>query len=86
MTLAVMTRATLGHTGRPRHAEPTTIFIYMLVNVGAIFRIFVTNTEAPAMLTHLMLGASAIGWGGAYAVFALIYGRFLVRPSLESPG
>jgi uncharacterized protein involved in response to NO len=83
MTLAVMTRATLGHTGRSRHAGPTTIFIYMLVNVGALFRIFVPTTDAPAMLTHLMLTMATIGWSGAYGVFALFYGRFLVSPSAE---
>ncbi|HJS67629.1 MAG TPA: NnrS family protein, partial [Nitrospiraceae bacterium] len=40
MTLAVMTRASLGHTGRPRHAGPLTVLIYMLINVGAVLRVF----------------------------------------------
>ena len=83
MTLAVMTRATLGHTGRPRHAGPATILIYMFVNVGAISRAVVPNIDAPAMLTHLLLGMAAIGWSGAYGMFAVIYGRFLVCPSQE---
>ncbi len=83
MTLAVMTRASLGHTGRPRHADRLTVMIYLLVNVGALLRIFAPNPETPTTLTHAMLGLSAIGWSGAYLLFALVYGPFLVRPSLD---
>jgi uncharacterized protein involved in response to NO len=83
MTLAVMTRASLGHTGRLRRAGPTTVLIYVLVNVGALLRVFVPTPDAPTALTHLMLGLAAAGWSGAYVLFALMYGPFLVRPSLD---
>ena len=46
MTLAVMTRASLGHTGRPRHAGPMTVFIYILVNLGAMLRVFGPSTDS----------------------------------------
>ncbi len=80
MTLAVMTRATLGHTGRPRHAGPLTVLIYMLVNLGAVLRVFGPLTGLP---TNLVLGLAAGGWSGAYVLFAMIYGPFLLRPSLD---
>jgi uncharacterized protein involved in response to NO len=83
MTLAVMTRASLGHTGRPRHADRLTVSIYWLVNVGALVRILAPNPDTPTVLTHAMLGLSAFCWSGAYVVFALHYGRYLVRPSLD---
>ncbi|MGC4096936.1 MAG: NnrS family protein [Nitrospira sp.] len=83
MTLAVMTRASLGHTGRPRHADRLTVMIYLLVNVGALLRVFTPNPETPTALTHAMLGLSAIGWSGAYLLFACHYGRYLVRRSLD---
>lgn len=83
MTLAVMTRASLGHTGRPRHADRLTVAIYMLVNVGAFLRIFTPNLETPTTLTHALLGLSALSWSGAYLLFAFHYGPFLVRPSLD---
>jgi len=83
MTLAVMTRASLGHTGRPRHADRLTVTIYLLVNIGALLRIFSPNPATPTALTHAMLGLSALGWSGAYLLFALYYGRYLVRPSLD---
>jgi len=80
MTLAVMTRASLGHTGRPRHAGATTVFIYMLVTLGALLRVFGPITDLP---TTLVLELAAIGWSGAYVLFALVYGSFLLRPSLD---
>lgn len=83
MTLAIMTRASLGHTGRPRHAGPVTILIYVLVNAGAVLRVFVPTPESPTALTYGMLGLAAVGWSGAYLLFALNYGPFLVRPSLD---
>jgi uncharacterized protein involved in response to NO len=80
MTLAVMTRASLGHTGRPRHADPLTVLIYMLVNLGAVVRVFGPMTDLPA---NLVLGVAAGSWSGAYLLFALVYGPFLLRPSLD---
>ncbi|MDR4480826.1 MAG: NnrS family protein [Nitrospira sp.] len=80
MTLAVMTRASLGHTGRPRHAGPATVFIYVLVILGAMLRVFGPST---GLATNLVLGSAAAAWSGAYVLFALVYGPFLVRPSLD---
>ncbi|HSR34071.1 MAG TPA: NnrS family protein, partial [Anaerolineae bacterium] len=83
MTLAVMTRASLGHTGRPRHADRLTVAIYLLINLGALLRVFSPNPDNPSVLTHTMLGLSAIGWSGAYLLFAFHYGPYLVGPSLD---
>ena len=80
MTLAVMTRASLGHTGRPRHAGPMTVFIYTLITLGALLRVFGPIADLP---TTLKLGLAAIGWSGAYVLFALVYGPYLLRPSLD---
>jgi uncharacterized protein involved in response to NO len=80
MTLAIMTRASLGHTGRPRHAGPLTVLIYILVNLGAVLRVFGPMTGLPA---NLILGVAAGSWSGAYVLFAMIYGPFLLRPSID---
>jgi uncharacterized protein involved in response to NO len=80
MTLAVMTRASLGHTGRPRHAGPATVAIYCLVFFGALLRVFGPSTGLP---TDLVLGVAAFGWSGAYLLFAVTYGPFLMSPSLD---
>lgn len=80
MTLGVMTRASLGHTGRPKHASPLTVFIYTLVTLGALLRVFGPASGLP---TNLILGLAAISWSGAYLLFAMVYGPFLLRPSLD---
>ena len=80
MTLAVMTRASLGHTGRPKHAGPLTVCIYVLAFAGALVRVFGTLAGLP---TSLMLGVAAVSWSSAYLLFAACYGPFLFRPSLE---
>jgi uncharacterized protein involved in response to NO len=80
MTLGVMTRASLGHTGRPRHAGPLTVVIYTLVTLGALLRVFGPASGLP---TNLILGLAAVSWSGAYLLFAMVYGPFLLRPSLD---
>jgi uncharacterized protein involved in response to NO len=80
MTLAVMTRASLGHTGRPRHADRNTVFMYLLVNIGAILRVFGPSTGAS---DSIVLPAAAACWGGAYLIFISVYGPYLLHAGLE---
>jgi len=75
MTLAVMTRASLGHTGRDRRADTWTSLIYALVVAGALVRVF-----APLLageLQYPLMGAAAALWSAAFALFALRYGHML---------
>ena len=80
MTLAIMTRASLGHTGRPLHAGSSTVLIYVLINLGALLRVFGPSSGAS---TTLMLGMAAICWSGAYLLFAVTYGPLLSRRSID---
>lgn len=74
MTLAVMTRASLGHTGNRLHAGPGTVAIYVLVTVGAMLR--VAWALAPD-LGHVAVAGAGFAWAGAYLLFALLYGPIL---------
>ncbi len=76
MTLAVMTRASLGHSGRPLHAGPGTVTILALVHAGALARVL--SPFWPEAYMRL-LAISGTLWGGAYLLFALIYGPLLLR-------
>ena len=80
MTLAIMTRATLGHTGRPRHADSITVVIYFLTNLGALLRVFGPSTGLPV---NVIFSLAATAWSGAYLLFAATYARYLLRPSLD---
>ncbi|MCY7397581.1 MAG: NnrS family protein [Sphingomonas bacterium] len=77
MILAVMTRATLGHTGRELKADGATVMIYVLVTVGALGRV-----AAPLLPMDYMLAVrlSGMAWGGAFLLFLLVYGPKLAGP------
>ena len=80
MTLAVMTRASLGHTGRVKHAGPLTLSIYLLVNCGALLRVFGPSLDLAGTLS---LSMAAGCWSGAYLLFAIGYGHILLGPNVE---
>lgn len=77
MVLAVMTRATLGHTGRELHADMGTVTIYALVTVGAALRV-----AAPWLsYDYLMLiRIAGLLWGSAFLLFLVLYGPKLLGP------
>ena len=80
MTLAVMTRATLGHTGRPLAASLATQIIYLCALVAALARI----AAALGGWTDLLYVAG-LAWIAAFGGFAVIYGPLLVaRPPVWS--
>jgi uncharacterized protein involved in response to NO len=78
MTLAVMTRATLGHTGRELAADRATVAIYGLVTLAALMRV-----AAPLAGGHAptLTAAAGAAWSAAFLLFALSYGRLLLVPA-----
>lgn len=76
MTLAVMTRASLGHTGREIVAGRATIVIYCAVTLGAALRV------AAPFAGSLYPQALALGgalWSAAFLLFAARYAPILFR-------
>ena len=74
MTMAVMTRASLGHTGQALVASPMTQSIYACLLLAALLRI------AAACIGSIgLLHASGTAWVLAFAGFAVTYGPLLVR-------
>jgi uncharacterized protein involved in response to NO len=74
-TLAVMTRATLGHTGRDLRATAPTLVIYGAMLVAAATRI--AAPLVPSLYLELLIVA-AVGWIVAFGTFVLVYGPMLV--------
>jgi uncharacterized protein involved in response to NO len=77
MMLAIMTRATLGHTGRTLHAGTATTVIYGLVTLAVLLRL--GATFAPGMYTPL-LHSSGGAWIAAFALYLAVYGPMLLSP------
>jgi len=75
MTLAVMTRASLGHTGRGLAAGPGTVSIYVLVTLAAFLRVAAPLSPWPLSVTSI----AGLAWTAAFTLFALLYGPLLIR-------
>jgi len=76
MTLAVMTRATLGHTGQALTATPATVAIYVAIVLAAALRILAAFTVE----WHLALvDAAGAAWTAAFLIFLGSYGPLLCR-------
>lgn len=75
MTLAVMTRATLGHTGRDVTTTPTTALIY-----GAILTAALARVAAPLLpsIYYETLIVAGLGWIIAFGAFVAVYGPMLL--------
>lgn len=76
MIAAVMTRASLGHTGRPLVAGAGTTAIFGLIITGALLRVVSAFTEIGY---GTVLGLSGAAWAGGYLLFVLLYGPMMFR-------
>jgi len=85
MTLGMMTRVTLGHTGRAMQASRLTVLAFVLINIAALLR-------SPALLiapSHYRdwLLAAGFCWIAAFSLFVAIYGPMLATPRVDGkPG
>jgi uncharacterized protein involved in response to NO len=77
MTLAVMTRATRGHTGRVLTASLSTVAIYAGIVIAAFARI--AAALAPEW-TLVAMPVAAVAWVASFAGFVIMYGPMLAMP------
>ena len=76
MTLAVMTRATLGHTGQTLTAGGATVAIYLCLVLAALSRVAAGVWPDDSALFYDLSG---LAWIAAFAGFAATYGPLLLR-------
>jgi uncharacterized protein involved in response to NO len=85
MILAVMTRATLGHTGRPLVIAPSIAVSYLLLAAAATVRVFGLlwwRHGYPGVIV-----VSALLWSAAFVVFLVVYAPMLWSPRVDGrPG
>jgi uncharacterized protein involved in response to NO len=79
MILAVMTRASLGHTARELKASPVTVLSYVCVTIGALLRVTASAGVGPY---GTMLDVAGAFWGAALLLFAIAYYPVLWGPRL----
>lgn len=82
--LGIMSRASLGHTGRAVHAAPLTIAAYVLVTIAGALRVVVIVFDA-ATLELVMV--SGVAWSLAFVCFCIVYVPILISPRVDGrPG
>ncbi len=77
MILAVMTRASLGHTGRTIKATLGTTTIFIFITIAAILRVYEPFINESGTL---ILSLSGIFWTLSFALFIFIYFPILTQP------
>lgn len=83
MTMAVMTRATRGHTGRALAADRATTLVYALIIVAALARLLAGFLPQAAFLSIHVAG---FAWIAATGAFLCAYAPMLARPRKHAPG
>ena len=82
MVIAVMSRASLGHTGRRIIAPRSVVWAYHLVTLAAVLR--VASPLAAPQHYAAMLAAAGLAWIGAFLLFALVYAPILTTPRVHT--
>jgi uncharacterized protein involved in response to NO len=80
MTLAVMSRASLGHGGYPLSAGKGAAFLYLSLIVGVIARVGAGMFPQASWLLHV----AACGWILAFGGFVVLFWPVLVHPKLQA--
>jgi len=85
LTLAMMSRSALGHTGRRLEAGTGLTAAFVLVNVAAVVRVFAPMVWPQAYLDILLLSAGF--WSAAFLLFVAGFWPVLTRPRIDAlPG
>jgi uncharacterized protein involved in response to NO len=79
MTLAMMSRAALGHTGRPLRVSRRTALAYLAIAAAALIRAF-GPALAPGLFNAVMMVSGAI-WVTGFALFVAAYWPILTGPA-----
>ena len=80
MILAVMTRASLGHTGRVLKATTGTTAVFILITIAAVLRVYEPFLNDPGSLAIWISGTA---WTAAFALFSILYFPILTQARIQ---
>lgn len=85
LTLGMMARVSLGHTGRLLESAPVMTLAFVAINLAALIRVAVPLLF-PAFHVQSMM-ASGLVWAAAFGLFVGVYAPMLLRPRVDGkPG
>ncbi len=81
LTLGMMARVSLGHTGRALKASNAIAVAFVLINIAALFRVLL-----PIAMPHwyeVLIYVSTLFWLAAFSLFVFVYGPILTRARID---
>jgi len=82
MLVAMVTRVTMGHSGRPLHMDRITLGCFIALQAGAVVRVASEIVQAPAFVQWLLLGSLGL-WLAAVAVWVGRVGGIYLAPRID---
>ncbi len=82
LTLGMMARVSLGHTGRSLAASPAMTWAFAAVSAAGILRVFLPWMLPPSAYHGALVAAGAL-WSVAFAAFVVDYARLLLTPRAD---
>lgn len=85
MTLGMMARVALGHTGRTLRVGSAMSWAFVLANLAGVSRVFLPIISPGWNSEWVML--AGLFWSAAFAIFVISYVRILIQPRIDGkPG
>jgi len=81
LTLGMMARVSLGHTGRAMKASNTIAIAFVLINVAALFRVLLP-IAMPGWYENLIY-VSVLFWLAAFSLFVFVYAPILASARID---
>jgi uncharacterized protein involved in response to NO len=81
LTLGMMARVSLGHTGRALKASNAIAVAFVLINIAALFRVLL-----PIAMPHWyenLIYISTLSWLAAFSLFVFVYTPILSNPRID---
>lgn len=75
LTLGMMARVSLGHTGRAMKASNTMAIGFVLINIAALFRVVLPTIISSSTLIYM----ATFAWLAAFALFVFVYTPILTK-------
>ena len=85
LTLGMMARVSLGHTGRLLEPAPVMTRAFVAINLAALIRVTLP-LFFPGVYMQIMT-AAGLAWAAAFGLFVVVYAPMLLRPRVDGkPG
>ena len=81
LTLGMMARLSLGHTGHSLKASQPIVIAFVLINLAALFRVVMPLTLSAQQ--NVLFYLATLAWLGAFTLFVVVYSPILINKRVD---